>query len=149
MPITYSNVSGWNIRIQSASNQRNLWPMSVIRTIIFKVLPGPALLFSFLLISSDSDRATASVIFLAVIGCYIHFLFTSKIKWLQLASVAFLIAALLPLDITLQNYPGPPRFVPLVMGTPLEADIARAERGEVVLGGCILRRNAPKWVLVW
>jgi hypothetical protein len=110
---------------------------------------GPVLLVSFLLVSPDSYRATASLIFLAVIGCYIHFLVTSKIKWLQLASVAFLIAALLPIDITLQNYPGPPRFVPLVMGTPRDADISRARRGEVVLGGCILRRNAPKWVLVW
>lgn len=123
--------------------------MSVILTRFFKILLGPALLASFLLVSSDSYRATASVIFLAVIACYIHFLITSQTKWLQLASTAFLLAALLPIDISLQNYPGPPRFVPLVMGTPTEADIAREERGEVMLGGCILRGNAPKWVWVW
>jgi hypothetical protein len=44
---------------------------------------------------------------------------------------------------------GPPRFVPLIMGAPHDEDVAQEERGEVVLGGCILRRNAPKWILVW
>jgi hypothetical protein len=123
--------------------------MSVMRIRILKIALGPILLVSFLFVSFDSYRATASVIFLAVIACYIYFLITSKTKWLQLASVAFLIATLLPIDVTLQNYPGPPRFVPLVMGTPLEADVARETCGEIMLGGCILRRNAPKWVWVW
>ncbi len=123
--------------------------MSVILTRFVKILPGPILLFSYLLVSYDSYRATASVIFLAVIACYLYFLITSKTKWLQLASVAFLIATLLPIDISLQDYPGPPRFVPLIMGTPTEEDAERAERGEVLLGGCILRGNAPKWVWVW
>jgi hypothetical protein len=123
--------------------------MSVILTRFVKIILGPVLLFSFLLVSSDSYRATASVIFVAVIGCYLHFLVTSRAKWLQLASVAFLIAALLPIDVSLKNYPGPPRFVPLVMGTPTEEDAERAKRGEAVLGGCILRGNAPKWVWVW
>ena len=123
--------------------------MSVIRTRFFKILLGPVLLVSWYLVSTESYRATASVIFLAVIACFIHCLITSKTKWLRLAFVAFLIATFLPIDITLQNYPGPPRFVPLIMGTPLEDDIAREERAEVVLGGCFLRGNAPKWVLVW
>ncbi len=123
--------------------------MSVILTRFFKILLAPMLLVSFLLVSYDSYRATASVIFLAVLGCYIHFLITSQTKLMRLASMAFLIAALLPIDISLQNYPGPPRFVPLIMGAPREADIARQERGEVMLGGCILRGNAPKWVWVW
>lgn len=123
--------------------------MSVIRTRLFKILLGPVLLLSCWLVSMESYRATARVIFLAVVACYIDFLITSKTKWLRLAVVAFLIAAFLPIDISLQNYPGPPRFVPLITGTPLEDDIAREERGEVMLGGCILYGNEPKWVWVW
>lgn len=123
--------------------------MSVIKTKFFKVLLGPVLLISCLLVASESYRATASVIFLALIACYIHFLFTSRTKWLRLVFVAFLIAAFLPIDISLQNFPGPPRFVPLIMGLPREEAIVRAERGEVMLGGCILRGNEPKWVWVW
>ena len=122
---------------------------SMVQTRIFKVALGPVLLVSGYLVSINWYRATASVIFLAVIACYIHFLITSKTKWLRLAFVAFLIASTLPIDISLQNYHGPPRFVPLIMGAPTENDVAREERGEVMLGGCILRENAPEWVLVW
>ena len=123
--------------------------MSVIRTRFFKILLGPLLLVSGFLVSAESYRATASVIFLAVIACYIHFLITSNQKWLQWAVVAFLIASTLPIDISLRNYPGPPRFVPLIMGAPREDDIAREQRGEVMLGGCILRGNEPDWIWVW
>ena len=122
---------------------------SMFQTRIFKILLGPVLLVSGFLVSGNSYRATASVIFLAVIACYIHFVITSKTKWLRLAVVTFLVASTLPIDISLRNYPGPPRFVPLIMGTPREDDVAREERGEVVLAGCILRENAPEWILVW
>jgi hypothetical protein len=111
--------------------------MAVIQTRFFKVLLGSVLLISCLLVSGASYRATASVIFLGLVACYIHFLITSKTKWLRLAFVAFLIAAFLPIDVSLQNYPGPPRFVPFIIGAPREPDVARADLGEVMLGGCI------------
>jgi hypothetical protein len=123
--------------------------MSVIKTKFFKILLGPVLLISCLLVSVESYRATASVIFLALVACYIQFLVTSRTKLLRLAFVAFLIASFLPIDISLQNFPGSPRFVPLIMGLPRDEAIARAERGQVMLGGCILRGNEPKWVWVW
>ena len=122
---------------------------SMLKSGIFKILLGPVLLLSGFVVSINWYRATASVIFLAVIACYIHFLITSNTKWLRLAVVAFLIASTLPIDISLQNYPGPPRFVPLIMGAPREDDVAREERGEVMLGGCILRGNEPDWIWVW
>ena len=68
---------------------------------------------------------------------------------MRLLFVAFLIAVFLPIDVTLLNYPGPPRFVPLITGLPRENAIAMEARGEAVLGGCILRGNEPRWVLVW
>lgn len=123
--------------------------MPLAQTKLFKVLLAPLLFLSCLLILHDSYRATARGLLLALIVSYVHFLWTSKTRWMRLIFVAFLIAAFLPIDVTLRNYPGPPKFVPLIMGSPTEEDIAREERGEVVLGGCILRGNKPRSVLVW
>ena len=123
--------------------------MSLKQSKVFKALLGPVLLFSSLMVLQYSARTTAALLLLVLIGCYIRFLFTSQTEWLRLVFVAFLITAFLPVDLSLQNYPGPPRFVPLIMGMPREDDFARRERGEVVLGGCILRGNEPKWILVW
>ena len=58
-------------------------------------------------------------------------------------------STLLPIDVSFRNYPGPPRFVPLVMGRPTQAAVERAERGEVMLGGCITSGYEPEWVWVW
>jgi len=123
--------------------------MSLIKAKWFRILLGPALVLFARIIQYNSYRATAAVLFLLLVISYIHFLFTAKSKWLRLILVAFVIAAFLPIDVTLKNYPGPPRFVPLIMGSPTDDDSAREERGEVVLGGCILRDNPPRWVLVW
>jgi hypothetical protein len=68
---------------------------------------------------------------------------------MRLILVAFLVAAFLPVDASLRNYPGPPRFVLLIMGSPTDEDVVREALGEVVLGGCIRRGNEPRWVWVW
>jgi len=107
--------------------------MPTIRSKTFKVLLGPVLLVSSLAIYVDSFRVTAAILLLTVIACYIRFLFTSKTTLLRLVFVAFVIAAFLPVDISFQNYPGPPHFVRLVMGLP----------------GPELARREPRWVLVW
>ena len=123
--------------------------MSLTKRKWFRILLGPAFVLFAWTIQYNSYRATAAVLFLLLVISYIHFLFTAKSKWLRLILVAFVIAAFLPIDVTLKNYPGPPRFVPLIMGSPTVDDSAREARGEVVLGGCILRDNPPRWVLVW
>lgn len=115
----------------------------------FKVLLGPVGLFFCWIISAESYRLTANFVFLALVVGYIHFCWTSKTTWMRLFFVAFLVAAFIPIDITLRNYPGPPRFVPLILGMPREDDVAIEERGEAVLRGCISRGNDPRWVLVW
>lgn len=123
--------------------------MSLTQKRWFKVLLGPVLLVTGWIVSMESYRVTASLLFLVLIVSYIHFVWTSKTKWVRLVFVAFLVAAFVPVDISFRNYPGPPRFVPLILGAPRENDIAREERGEVVLGGCISRGNDPRWLLVW
>ena len=121
----------------------------MIQSKIFKALLGPVLLFSCLAVLQYSSRVSAVILLLALIACYVYFLFTSKTTLLRWLFVAFLITAFLPVDISFQNYPGPPRFVPLIMGMPNPEEFVRQERGEVILGGCIMRGNEPKWVLVW
>jgi hypothetical protein len=123
--------------------------MPVTQTKLFSALIGLGMFLACWVISYNSFRYTAAILFLTLIVGYIHFLWTSKMRWMMLIFVAFVVAAFLPLDVTRQNYPGPPRFVPLIMGSPTDEDVAREERGEVVLGGCIMRDNAPRWVLVW
>ena len=70
-------------------------------------------------------------------------------RWVVLVWLALLGTTLLPVDISFRNYPGPPRFVPLVMGLPARETVTRAERGECMLGGCVVTGYEPKWVWVW
>jgi len=133
----------------ASSEEVNSETMSLTKRKWFRILLGPALVLFAWIIQYNSYRATAAVLFLLLVISYIYFLFTAKSKWLRLILVAFVIAAFLPIDVTLKNYPGPPRFVRLIIGSPTDDDSAREARGEVVLGGCILRDNPPRWVLVW
>jgi hypothetical protein len=53
-----------------------------------------------------------------------------------------------PVDVFPFRHGGPPRLVPLVMGLPKSQTAERAERGEVILGGCIVSGFEPKYYLV-
>ena len=78
----------------------------------------------------------------------IHLVWRGR-PWWWVAWMLTLGASFLPIDITLANSPGPPRFVPLVMGLPTQASIERNRRGEIALGGCMVSGQEPRWVLVW
>lgn len=54
-----------------------------------------------------------------------------------------------PIDILPLPKGGRPRLVPLVMGLPNRQTAERAQRGEVILGGCIVSGFEPKYYLVW
>jgi hypothetical protein len=54
-----------------------------------------------------------------------------------------------PIDILPIPKGGTPRLVPLVMGLPRRETVERANRGEVILGGCIVTGFEPKYYLVW
>lgn len=123
--------------------------MFLTQTKFFKAFICPVVFLSCFVILSESYRATAAILLVVLIVSYIHFLRTAKTKLMRLMFVAFLVAAFLPVDVSLRNYPGPPRFVPLIMGAPTAEDAALEARGEAVLGGCIMRGNDPKWIWVW
>jgi hypothetical protein len=121
----------------------------ITQTKLFRVLLGVALIVVCLSFLRFSFRWTAWVLFLLLLVSYIHFLWRSTLRCMPVIFAVFLIAVFLPVDVTLKNYPGPPRFVPLIMGSPTDDDVAREQRGDAVLGGCILRGNEARWVLVW
>lgn len=123
--------------------------MKFTDTMFFKFLVCPALFILSLGFLLNSFRLTALFLLAALIVSYFIFLRSARTRGMRLIFVAFLIAVFLPIDVSPRNYPGPPRFVPLVMGTPKLETSARAEKGEVILGGCIVRGNEPRWVLVW
>lgn len=123
--------------------------MPLTQTKLFKAVLAPLLFLFCWVLLYNSFRVTAGILLLALIVSYVRFLWTAKTRWMRLIFVAFLIAVFLPADVTLRNYPGPPRLVPLIMGLPFPEDFAREKRGEVVLGGCIVRGNEPRWLLVW
>ena len=61
--------------------------------------------------------------------------------------VLAIVTTLLPFDIRPWPSFRSPRFVPIVYGFPNDESMKKAERGEVVLGGCM--PSEPKWMLVW
>src|SRR5581483_2459967 len=61
----------------------------------------------------------------------------------------WLVASFSPVVVTLRDVPGPPHFVPYVIGT-LTAEGREGEaRGEFVSGGCIAFVFPPRWAWVW
>lgn len=61
----------------------------------------------------------------------------------------WLALTLSPIDVFPIPRGGPPRLVPLIMGLPRPETVARAKRGEVILGGCLVSGFEPKYYLVW
>ena len=118
--------------------------MKFTKTGFFRCLFCPTVFLVAIVLLQSSFRLTAFVLLIALAISYLHFLRSSRTTWMKLIFVSFLVAVFLPIDVSLENYPGPPRFVPLVMGLSTEA-----RNGEVMLGGCMVKGTEPRWVWVW
>lgn len=123
--------------------------MKLTKTKFFRFLLCPTVFLVAIVLLLSSFRLTAFILLFALAISYFRFLRSSRTIWMRLIFVSFLIAVFLPIDVSLRNVPGPPRFVPLVMGLPGPQLSARAEKGEVILGGCLVSGNEPRWVWVW
>jgi hypothetical protein len=66
-----------------------------------------------------------------------------------LALAGFLFCSLLPVDVSFTTRTGLPRLLPVYYGKSGKQLLDRAHRGEVVLGGCMVRGYDPLWVVVW
>jgi hypothetical protein len=113
---------------------RVFWTLIVLASLLFlsryRVLPDLFLLASVILWRKKTQYRSAYVAAAVVVG---------------FLCLEFLV----PGDISTLYRPGPPRLLPLVMGLPTRETFLSARKGEIVLGGCILRGNEPRWILVW
>lgn len=73
----------------------------------------------------------------------------NRIRPLLSAWTAWLILTFSPIDVLPLPKGGPPRLVPFVMGLPTRETTERANRGEVILGGCLVSGFEPKYYLAW
>jgi hypothetical protein len=63
--------------------------------------------------------------------------------------MGFFLLLLVPVDVSTEMRPGLPKFVPIRYGLPAMSTFEQAERGEVVLGGCVVPLYPPRWALIW
>jgi hypothetical protein len=63
--------------------------------------------------------------------------------------IGFILCCFQPFDISFETRRGPPRIVPAIYGKPTKEAMNKAERGEVLLKGCVANGFEPDWVLVW
>ena len=82
---------------------------------------------------------------------YVHYARgRGRLGILVYACLAMLLSGVLPFDISLQNVPGHPRWLPTAAGLPSRETAEAAKRGElVVVGGCVPEITEPSWVWVW
>lgn len=72
-----------------------------------------------------------------------------RIAWSAGLCLIIFYVFLSPVAISLQNRPGPPHLVPLVMGLPTPEMVESTQRGEMFLGSCVPTGYEPDYILVW
>ena len=86
-----------------------------------------------------------------LLGCVIAWWRVPRWRRLRLpivALVGWLVLHASPVDIS-SHVAGGPRIVPVVFGYPTHETIDAADRGELLLGGCVVTGLEPRWVVVW
>jgi hypothetical protein len=73
----------------------------------------------------------------------------NRIRPALIAWTVWLTLTFSPIDVLPIPKGGRPRLVPLVMGLPTRETVQSAERGQVILGGCIASGFEPRYYLVW
>jgi hypothetical protein len=116
---------------------------------LFLFVCCPITLFTSFLWLGITHRLLGLCLLVVFLLLYLTLYWHRKIILLPVIWLLFIASTFLPVDLSFQNYPGPPQFVPLVMGLPALETIEKARRGECMLGGCTGSGFEPKWVWVW
>ena len=116
---------------------------------LFLFVCCPIILFTSFLWLSITHRLLGLCFLVVFLILYLTVYWHRKIILLPLIWLIFITSTFLPIDLSFQNYPGHPRFVPLVMGQASIETEEKAKRGECMLGGCVVSGFEPKWVWVW
>lgn len=99
-----------------------------------------------------SWRWTGFYCYILTLLIYAIYLLSKEQRWFRyqlVFSVITICFVISPIDISMKNYPGGPRFVPYSKGLPRPMLKGMQERGEVYIGSDLVSRFQPKWVLVW
>ncbi len=115
----------------------------------FKYITCPMGFILSLFWLSISPRTIAAFVLILLVIAYVTISIHGRGKIIANGWVFFIFLTVQPLDISIKNVPGHPRFVPYVIGLPSAESFKKSEQGEVVLGGCIHTGFEPKWILVW
>ena len=94
-------------------------------------------------------RLLCGVALLVFSGCLVGFVVGRGRRAVILSGLVCIGLALSPVEVSSMTRSGLPGIVPLVMGLPGPTLLERADRGEVILGGCIVTGFEPRWVVVW
>jgi hypothetical protein len=116
---------------------------------IFRILLFPFLLISSLFWLFFANRFLSIPFLFCMIGFYILQFQNGKGYRTFIFLLLFLGSTFLPADISFQDYPGSPRFVPVVMGNARRETGKKARRGERWLGGCVVSGYEPRYMWVW
>jgi hypothetical protein len=113
---------------------------------------GGALLFGAVALwffVGASWRVLCGLAVLAFAGCTIAFIAGRARRAFIICGLAVVVLALSPVEVSLRVRRGRPGIVPLLMGLPSQGAMERAQRGELVLGGCVTSGFEPRWVVIW
>ena len=116
---------------------------------LFLFICCPIILFTSSLWLGIIHRLLGLCLLIVFLILYLTVYWHRKIILLPMIWLLLITSTFLPVDLSFNNYPGPPRFVPLYMGLPTMEAIEEAKRGECMLGGCVVSGFEPKWVWVW
>jgi hypothetical protein len=119
----------------------------LIKDVLLNVVCLMIYIFSILW-GAFSGRLLSSFILLITLGFLFSYRRHRRVSWIVGLYLLYMVSTVIPYDVSFQNYPGPPRFVPLVMGPGTEARLM-ALTGQAMLGGCRRSGFEPKWVWVW
>jgi hypothetical protein len=100
---------------------------------------------SYLLVA----KVTSLVAFLVVAVALVRRLRGRKSAALPIAFCVLALTVAIPIELDPHGFQAPPRLVPVAYGLPGPEAFERAERGEIILGGCCVHPFSAMWVLVW
>jgi hypothetical protein len=121
--------------VRVSSESRIFLALSVLVLSLFWLLYNPRLL--------------GMLVFLGVLSSFYRSVRAKSWRSFVRSWILFFVCTLLPVDVSFRVARGLPRFVPVAYGLPSREGVEAAERGEVILGGCVVSGNEPRWVLVW